>query len=79
MIHVDEIRKGDGQIQFSLAVLGTPELSLKSDAPAVDSEPFSRSNELHLSGLQLFAGFLSASRAAGLLVWAFLKLWLFAE
>jgi hypothetical protein len=76
MIRADEIRKGNGQIQFCLTVLETqlqPKLTLRSSNPAAPS--FAR-NEINLSGSQVLVGSLSALGTVGLLLGAIIKLWL---
>ena len=77
MIRTGEIRKGDGQIQFSLAVLETtqlrPKLKVDNAAPA---HSFSR-NGINLSGSQVLIASLSALCTIGLLLWVIIQLWLF--
>ena len=73
MIRAGEIRKGNGQIQFSLAVLKATQLQPRVKLP---SPSFTR-NEINLSGSQVLVGWLSALCTVGLLLWAFIKLWLF--
>jgi hypothetical protein len=77
MIRAGEIRKGNGQIQFSLAVLEItqlrPKLKLINANPA---SSFTR-NETNLAGSQVLVGSLSALCVVGLLLWAIIKLWLF--
>ena len=77
MIRTDEIRKGNGQIEFSLTVLGTshyrPKLKLSNANPATSLTR----NEISLSGSQVLAGWLSALCTLGLLLWAIIRLWLF--
>ncbi len=77
MIRADELRKGNGQIQFSLLVLESKHLRLKKDAVAGNSAPSGRVNELSLSGFQMLVGYVSAVCVVGLVLWALLKLWLF--
>lgn len=76
MIRADEIRRGKGQIQFSLTVLESTPLRLGNDA-AAGSAPSGAPPGLSLSGSQVLIGWVSALTAVGLLLWAFLKLWLF--
>ena len=76
MIRADEIRRGKGQIQFSLTVLESRPLRLGNDA-AAGSAPSGAAPGLSLSGSQVLIGWVSALSAVGLLLWAFLKLWLF--
>jgi hypothetical protein len=77
MIRTGEIRKGNGQIQFSLAVLETTQLrprqKVDNDDPALS---FSR-NGINLSGSQVLITSLSALCTIGLLLWAIFRLWLF--
>jgi len=79
MIRADEIRKGDGQIQFSLAVLDTTQLRPKTKIDASNSaRPRPSTGEgINLSGSQVLVGSMSALCGASLLFWTFLKLWLF--
>jgi len=77
MIRADEIRKGDGQIEFSLAILNTTPLRLKSKIDANISARPSTGEGINLSGSQLLVGFMSGLSAVSLLFWAVLKLWLF--
>ena len=76
MIRADEIRKGNGQIHFSLSALETtqlrPKLELSNASPG---RSFTR-NEINLSGSQVLVGSLSALCTVGLLLWAIIKLWL---
>jgi hypothetical protein len=77
MIRADEIRKGNGQIEFSLTVLDAtqlrPRLSMGNAKP---SASFAR-NGINLSGSQVLVGWLSALCTVGLLLWAIIQLWLF--
>jgi hypothetical protein len=77
MICTGEVQKSNGQIQFSLMVLGItqlrPELKLV-DANPVSSVTRNRSNP---SGSQVLVGCVSAFCSIGLLLWAVLHLWLF--
>lgn len=71
MIRADEFRRGNGQLQFSLTVLESTPLRLADSAPS--STPLG----LNLSGSQVLIGWVSALGTVGLLLWAFMKLWLF--
>jgi hypothetical protein len=77
MIRAGEVRKGNGQIQFSVTVLDTtqfrPRLSVSNAKPA---SSLAR-NGLNLSGCQIVVGWLSALCAVALLLWAIIQLWLF--
>ena len=75
MIRADEIRKRNGQIQFSLTVLETAQLRPKPEAGNIIPAPSFTYNGIDLSGSHVL-GCISAF-AVGLLLWAFLKLWLF--
>ena len=77
MIRADEVRKGNGQIEFSLTVLGTPQLQPKQKLRSASPSPSFARNEINLPGSQLVAGWLSALCAVGLLLSAIIKLWLF--
>jgi hypothetical protein len=77
MIRADEIRKGEGQIQFSLAVLDTTQLRPKTKIDASNSARPSTGEGINLSGSQVLVGFVSALCGASLLFWTVLKLWLF--
>ena len=79
MISAGEIRNDNVQIQFSLTVLETTQLRPK--LKWVDANPASSftPNRIDLSGSQLLAGCLSAFCSVGLLLWAFLHLWLFEQ
>ena len=80
MIRGDEIRKGSGQVHFALAALETRKLRLKKDVPAAGSahSELSRTpNALNISGSQVLVECVSALCAVSLLLWTFLKLWLF--
>jgi hypothetical protein len=77
MIRTGEVRKNNGQIQFSLMVLGTTQL--RSELKLVDANPISSvtRNRINLSGSQVLVGCVSAFYSIGLLLWAVLRLWLF--
>ena len=76
MIRAGEIRKGNGQIQFSLAVLAATQLQPRVKLSNADPSPSFTRNEINLSGSQVLAGPLSALFTVGLLLWAIIKLWL---
>ena len=76
MIRAGEIRKGNGQIQFSLAVLEATQLRPKLKVGIANPSPSSTRNEINLSGSQVLVGALSALCTVGLLLWAIIKLWL---
>ncbi len=76
MIRADEIRKGNGQIHFSLSVLETAQLRPKLKLSNASPGPSFTRNEINLSGSQVLVGFLCALCTVGLLLWAIIKLWL---
>jgi hypothetical protein len=77
MIRADEIRKGNGQIQFALTVLETTQLRPKLKPGNANPSRSFGSNVINLSGAQVVAGSLSALCTVGLLLWAIIRLWLF--
>ena len=80
MIRADEIRDGSGQIPFSMAALKDtrvqPKMFSNNEGLAVAMPNIAR-GEINISGSQLLVGFTSALSLTGLLLWAFLRLWLF--
>ena len=77
MNRADEIRKGNGQIQFSLAVLTATRLQPGVKLSNTSLSASITRNEINLSGSQVLVGWLSALSTVGLLLWAIIKLWLF--
>lgn len=82
MVRADEIRKGNGQIEFSLTVLGTPEFQpkLKVGNAKIGSAAVATTlprNGLNLSGSQVFIGLGSALCMIGVMLWVVIQLWLF--
>jgi hypothetical protein len=79
MIREGEIRKGSGQIQFSLSVLETTQLRPKLKVGISNPTPSLTltSNAINLSGSQVLVGWLSALCTVGLGLWAIIQLWLF--
>ena len=79
MISAGEIRKGNGEIQFSLTVLEATQLRPKPKL--VNAKPVSSSthNRIDLSRCQVLVGCVSALCSVSLLLWAFLDLWLFEQ
>jgi len=77
MIRADEIRKGNGQIQFSLTVLGTTQLRPRLSMGNAKASPSFARDGINLSGSQVLVGWLSALCTVGVLLWAIIKLWLF--
>jgi len=76
MIRAGEIRKGNGQIQFSLAVLETTQLQPRVKLRNANPSPSFTRNEINLSGSQVLVGSLSALCTVGMVSWAIIKLWL---
>jgi len=82
MIRTDEVRRGEGQIQFALAALGENRLRSKSDAPhevAPAVAPSIDRNGINLSHTQLLIAFLFALSLTSLFVWGWVRYWLFAQ
>jgi hypothetical protein len=77
MIRAGEIRKGNGQIQFSLSVLETTRLRPKLKVGIANPAPLLTRNTINLSGSQVLVGWLSALCTVGLVLWAIIRLWLF--
>ena len=75
MIHAEEIRKGQSEIPFSLAIFEKKPSRRRTDVAAADLAQPARSNELNLSGSQVLAG-MSTLSVIGFSMWALLKLWL---
>jgi hypothetical protein len=76
MIRADEIRKGNGQIDFALEVLGTPEYRPRLRAANAIATALPSSG-VNLSGSQIFVGLASALGMIGVMVWVVIQLWLF--
>jgi hypothetical protein len=76
VIQAEEIRKGQSEIPFSLAIFETKASHRKTDLGAADVAQPARSNERNLSGSQVLAG-MSMLSVIGFSMWALLKLWLF--
>ena len=79
MIRADEIRKGNGQIQFSLKVLETTQLQpkLKLKLSNANPTPSLTRNGIDLFGFQVLVGLASALCTVGLALWAIIQPWLF--
>jgi hypothetical protein len=75
MTHAEEITQGNCVIQSSVTVLETTQWP--RERPCIKLGPAIRPHEINLSGSQVLVRFLSALSTIGLLLWAFLKLWLF--
>jgi hypothetical protein len=77
MISAEEIKTEDGQIRMPVMVLGATHSRPNSKAPAAEAVSNSSPHKVNLSSNQLPVSLLSGLPATGLLVLAFLKLWLF--
>jgi len=77
MIRAEEIGTEDSQIRLPVMVFETTQLRPNSQVPATESLRNLSPYEVNLSDTQLLLGFICALSAVGLLLWAFLKLWLF--
>ena len=79
MIRTGEIRKGNAQIQFSLTVLEATQLRPKLRLVDTNPVPSLTRSGINLSGTHVLVGWLSALCSVGLLLWAFLHLWLYEQ
>jgi hypothetical protein len=77
MIGVEEVVKENNQTQFRLGILDTTGLRPKTKVGATDAVRALAPYEINVSGSQLLIGSGFALCAVGLLVWAFVRLWLF--
>jgi hypothetical protein len=77
MVRDGEIRKGNGQIQFSLLVLETTQLRPKLKVGIVNPSASFTRNGINLSGSQVLVGCVSALCTVSLLLWVIIQLWLF--
>jgi len=77
MVGAEEISNENRSIQFSLKVTETKELRPKPEVRAAETTGALAPYQINISGSQLLIGSVSALCALGILLWAFLKLWLF--
>jgi hypothetical protein len=80
MLRAGELRKGQEQIQFSLAALQEARLRPRVDRIAtkvVAAERILPIHALNLSGSQILVAVVSALVSTGLFAWAVIRLWLF--
>jgi hypothetical protein len=78
MIRAEEITQGNCPIQSSVTVRERAQRRQEPQiAPVIKLGPSIRTHEINLSGPQVLVGFLSVLSTVGLLLWAFLNLWLF--
>ena len=78
MISAETVAKDNDPIQVSITVLETTQSQLGKKARTDESVHSLAPYRLNLSGSQLLVGFTSIFSGVGLLLWAFVRLWLFA-
>lgn len=84
MLQANEIRKGQEQIQFSLAVLEDARLqphpvTLNRQIPTVAVENALKPYEINLAVSQVLLGLVAGVGSLSLFVWALVRLWLFGR
>ena len=77
MIRACEIRKGNGQIQFSLSVLETTQLRRKLKVGIANPTPSFTRNRNQSFRLPSACRMVSALCTVGLVLWAIIQVWLF--
>jgi hypothetical protein len=77
MIGAEEVVNENNATQFQFQVLESMELGPKRNVGATDAVRAMPAYEINITGTQLLIGLASALCGVGLMVWAFLKLWLF--
>ncbi len=77
MLSPGEMREGNGQVQFALTVLETAQIQSKLKLGRANPTPLLTGKRIDLSGTHVLVGSLSAFCTVGLLLWAFVRLWLF--
>jgi hypothetical protein len=77
MIRPEEVRKGSGQIEFSLTILDTTQLRPRLSVGEARPSPSFARNGVNLSGSQVLVGSVSALGTVSVLLWAVIRLWLF--
>ncbi len=79
MMRADEVRKNNGQLEFSPAALGTGGLQVKALAPvnksAIPSNAVAR--QLNLSADRVLVGLAASIGFIGAFLWVLVRLWLF--
>jgi len=83
MLHANEVRKGQEQIQFSLAALEGARLqprpvTIHRQASAAAQRAL-KPYEINLSVSQVLLGLATAAGSLSLFVWALVRLWLFGR
>jgi hypothetical protein len=84
MLHVNEIRKGQEQIQFTLAALGGARLqprpvTVNRQTPAIAAQRALKAYEINLSVAQVLVWLIAGVGSLSLFVWALVRLWLFGR
>jgi len=84
MLQANEIRKGEEQIQFSLAVLEGARLqrrpaAIRRRTSAAAAERALKPYEINLSLAQVLLGLVTGVGSVSLFVWALVRLWLFGR
>jgi hypothetical protein len=79
MIHADEIRKDNNQMQFALAALGASNLQAKATIAKKTAVAAANAStyQLNLSAERVLVGFAAAGGFIGIFMWALVRLWLF--
>jgi hypothetical protein len=77
MLRPVEIREENGQVRFSLTVLETAQIQSRLRLRRTNPTPLLAGKRIDLSGTHVLVGSLSAFCTVGLLLWAFVRLWLF--
>ncbi len=77
MIPADAIHENTGQIQVSVRVIDASQLEPAPSIAITNSESAVKPAALDLSGSQVLLAALTGLCAVGLLLWAFLKLWVY--
>ena len=79
MIHAEEIRNDNGQLQFALASLGAAHLQPKMTITKERAQAVAdaRTYELNISAERVLVGFAAAGGFIGIFMWALIRLWLF--
>jgi hypothetical protein len=77
MISATGIRADPSQVRVPVTVFETAQLRPDSQVPTAAAVRNVAPFEVNLSGTQLAVGFISALSGVSLLLWVFLRLWLF--
>ena len=84
MLHANEIRKGQEQIQFSLAVLEGARLqprpiAVNRQTSAIAAQSALKPYEINLSISQVLLALAAGVGSLSVFVWALVRLWLFGR